>query len=359
VVVGMVFANGQARGEPAPSDPSPFAITTPNGIDEEDFVAVGGIKQWVTIRGSDRANPILLVIGGPQSDGPGSIMSPYIRTFQPWEKDFTVVQWDQRGTGKTFAAAGKTIGPDLTIDRLVQDGLELTDYLRRRLHKAKIVVMGIDFGSTVGVKMVMTRPAAFSAYVGAGQIVKPRAERERYAYEHLLELATAGRDETSLADLKVSGPDVFREPRDPARVAAFQRVYAKYRAPVPGNPMQLAAGTPHWSMNDFAAAQQAGPLNEEKLGRAWGETFDYDSLGPRIAVPVFIIQGSEDVIAPAPMAKAWLDGLRAPKKVFALVPGAGNHVIETHGAAFLALLDRHVRPIAVAGDRAYDNGSSR
>jgi pimeloyl-ACP methyl ester carboxylesterase len=349
---------GEALAEQAQTEPNPFAITAPNGIDQEDFVQIGGIRQWVTIRGADRANPVLLIVGGPQSDGPGAILSPYVRTFQPWEKDFTVVQWDPRGAGKTFAAAGRTIGPELTIDRLVQDGLELTAYLRRRLGKSRIVLMGVDFGSTVGVKMVMAGPGLFSAYVGAGQIVKPRAERERFAFQRLVQLATAAGDQATLADLKVAGPDVWREPRDPARIAAFQRAYAKYRAPVPGNPMQQALGAPHWTPADFAAAQEAGPLNEQKLGHAWGESFDFNTLGPRIAVPVFVIQGEEDVIAPAPMAKAWLDGLKAPMKVFALVPGAGNHVMETHGAAFLALLDKHVRPVAVARDRSTRPGAA-
>jgi pimeloyl-ACP methyl ester carboxylesterase len=335
----------------APSAPSPYAITTPNGLDEEDFVQIGGIRQWVTIRGTDRANPVLLILGGTQVDGPGAILSPYVRTFQPWEKDFTVVQWDPRGAGKTFVAAGKSIGPDLTLDRLVQDGLELTDYLRGRLGKRKIVLLGVNFGSTVGVKMVMAKPELFSVYVGAGQIVKSRAERERFGYERLVRLATAAKDEAALADLKLSGPDPFREPRDPARVAAFQRAFVKYRGPVPTNPMQEALSAPHWTMGDLGAAQAAAALNEQALGRAWGESFDYGSLGPRLAVPVFVIQGEEASSAPAPMAKAWLGGLTAPKKLFVTIPGAGNHALETHTATYLELLDKHVRPVALAAER--------
>jgi len=212
-------------------------------------------------------------------------------------------------------------------------------------------LLGVNFGSTLGVKMVMARPELFSAYVGAGQIVKPRAERERFGYEHLLRLATAAGDQAALADLKISGPDPFREPRDPARVAAFQRAFARYRGPVPANPMQEALGAPHWTMADLAAAQAAAARNEQVLGRAWGESFDYASLGPSLSVPVFVIQGEAGTTAPAPMAKAWLDGLKAPKKLFVTIPGAGNHALETHTAAYLALLDRHVRPLALAAER--------
>jgi pimeloyl-ACP methyl ester carboxylesterase len=329
---------------------NPYAITTPNGVDEAGLVDVGGIKQWVTIRGADRANPVLLIVGGTQVDGPGAILSPYIRTFQPWEKDFTVIQWDPRGAGKTFVAAGKTLGPDLTIDRLVQDGLELTDYLRGRLGKAKIVLLGVNFGSTLAVKMVMARPDWFSAYVAAGQIVKTRAERERFGYERLVRLATAAGDEAALADLKISGPDPFREPRDPARIAAFQRAFVKYRGPVPANPMQEALSAPHWTMPDLVAAQAAAAQNEQAIGQAWGERYDFTTLGPRLQTPVFVFQGEEGTSAPAPMAKAWLDGLVAPKKVFVAIPGAGNHALETHAAAYLDLLNKYVRPLALPAE---------
>lgn len=346
--VGAVMAASTALGQSAESTSGPYAVTAPNGVDEEALVEIGGIKQWVTIRGADRANPILLIVGGTQVDGPGAILSPYVRTFQPWEKDFTVVQWDPRGAGKTFVAAGKTIGPDLTIDRLVQDGIELSQFLRDRLGKKKIVLLGINFGSTLSVKMIMAQPTLFSAYVAAGQIANPRAERERFGYQRLMRLAITANDEASLADLKLAGADVWREPRNPARIAAFQRVFVKYRPPVPANPMQEALSAPHWTMDDLIAAQAAAAQNERVLGRAWGENFDYGSLGPRLRVPVFVIQGEEATSSPAPMAKVWLDGLRAPRKVFVTIPGAGNHAIETHAVEFLALLDRYVRPVAVA-----------
>lgn len=335
-----------AGADMAMAQSTPYAITAPNGVDDEDFVQIGGIKQWVTIRGDDRANPVLLIVGGTQVDGPGAILSPYVRTFQPWEKDFTVVQWDPRGAGKTFVVNGGKLGSDLTIDRLVQDGLALSEYLRSRLGKRKIILLGVNFGSTLAVRMIQAKPERFSAYVAAGQIVKPRAERERYGYERLLRLATAANDEASLADLRISGPTPFREPRDPVRIAAFQKVYVKYGAPVPANPMQEAISAPHWTPQELVAAQAAAVQNEKALGHSWGESFDYGSLGGRLAVPVFIIQGAEDTNAPPPMAKAWLDGLKAPKKAFVTIPGAGNHALETHTGAVLDFLVRHVRPIA-------------
>ena len=88
-----------------------YAVTTPNGIDEANYVKIGGLEQWITIRGEDRKNPVLLFIHG----GPGDATNPWgYAGFRNWLKYFTVVQWDQRGAGRTFgrngAAAASTAG---------------------------------------------------------------------------------------------------------------------------------------------------------------------------------------------------------------------------------------------------------
>jgi hypothetical protein len=75
-----------------------IAIHTPNGIDEAMYVKIGGIDQWIQIRGQDRNNPVLLCLHG----GPGGSWLALTTLFLPWEKEFTLVQWDQRGTGKTL-----------------------------------------------------------------------------------------------------------------------------------------------------------------------------------------------------------------------------------------------------------------
>jgi pimeloyl-ACP methyl ester carboxylesterase len=113
-----------------------LAITTPNGIDEGRFVRIGGIDQYITIRGDERANPVILFVHG----GPGDSMVPFAPLYRPWEKSFTVVQWDQRGVGKTFGRNGTNENP-MTIERFVRDGLEVTQFLRTHLHKQRIILL--------------------------------------------------------------------------------------------------------------------------------------------------------------------------------------------------------------------------
>jgi len=76
-------------------------------IDEARFVTFGGIEQWITVRGTDRTKPVLLVLHG----GPADVSSPLVAQYAPFERDFVVVQWDQRGAGKTFLHAGARTQP--------------------------------------------------------------------------------------------------------------------------------------------------------------------------------------------------------------------------------------------------------
>lgn len=78
----------------------PNGEVVPNSIAEVDYLHLGGIDQWVMIRGENVANPPLILLHG----GPGFSETHFFRHFNaPVEKDFTVVYWDQRGSGKSFA----------------------------------------------------------------------------------------------------------------------------------------------------------------------------------------------------------------------------------------------------------------
>jgi len=324
-----------------PLKPEAYAVPAA-GISESAFVSIGGIEQWVTIRGQDRANPVILILGSP-GGGPGATTSHVVQGFMPWEKHFTVVHWDARGAGKTFVKAGQKVGPDLTMDRLVQDGLELTDYLRQRLGKQKIVVLCAGYGSVLGLKMLTAQPDRFFAFVSAGLVVNPAAEREQYFHRRLVELATEAGDQQALKDLAFSGWKVWDEGDDADKRAALIRAYRKYRPPNP-NYLGLAPG---WTSDDLKA-MRAGMLKGDEVLLPEFKAYDFSSLGSRFDVPVVVLQGSEDRFQPTPYAKAWLDRVSAPSKAFGVVPGGGNHFMETHPDEFLALLLQHVRPLAVA-----------
>src|SRR6185503_13119198 len=108
------------------------ALAAPNSINarpinDVGYVSIGGIDQWVAIQGGDRANPVILYLHG----GPGEAQSPFLDMFKPWLADFTVVNWDQRGAGKTYEKNGDAT-PDVTLDREVADAIALTEYVLKK-----------------------------------------------------------------------------------------------------------------------------------------------------------------------------------------------------------------------------------
>ena len=182
-----------------------FSIRSPTGIDEASYVPIGGIEQWVRIRGQDRANPVLLLLHG----GPGDVTSCWTFVlFAPWEEHFTVVQWDQRGASRTLGNSGPAVAPTLTVDRMAQDGVELADYLRKHLAKDKIILVAHSFGSIIGLRMVQTMPDLFDAYVGTGQVAD---ETKNYvvAYVALIKKAHAVGNQRALDELTKVGPPPY------------------------------------------------------------------------------------------------------------------------------------------------------
>jgi pimeloyl-ACP methyl ester carboxylesterase len=119
-----------------------LAIASPNGVQEGMYVKIGGIDQWIQIRGEDRGNPVMLFVHG----GPGASTIPISSSWQPWEKHFTAVQWDQRGAGRTFRMTGESIAPTMTLAQMTQDGVDVVEYLRTHLHQDKIILIGHSWG---------------------------------------------------------------------------------------------------------------------------------------------------------------------------------------------------------------------
>ena len=197
----------------------PYPQTTPSAsagcsapaqrVEEGRFVPIGGIPQWITIRGDGCGNPIVLVLHG----GPGNTLSPFAdQLFGSWEKQFTVVQWDQRGAGRTYGRNPPAPGVTLTLDRMTADGVAVVEYLRQRLGPPKVILMGGSWGSILGVHMVKSRPDLFRAYVGFAQIVSYR-ENQPTSYAKVEAAARAAGDEALVAALDAIGAPPWKDPR--------------------------------------------------------------------------------------------------------------------------------------------------
>ena len=179
------------------------AITSPSGIDSLEAVQIGGIQQWIEVRGQNVNNPILVFIHG----GPGIAFMPMGSSFQdPWEKYFTVVQWDQRGAGKTYETNDKELlRRTMNVARMEHDAADVVNYLRNRFHREKIFIVGHSWGSMLGLWLAHEHPEWTYAFVGTGQAVSMQ-ENEVAGYRIVLQTARDRHNELAIKELESVAP---------------------------------------------------------------------------------------------------------------------------------------------------------
>jgi pimeloyl-ACP methyl ester carboxylesterase len=352
------FGGGNALSAPASLCPGGSGATATQTIREEKFVMIGGIEQWVTISGTNCANPIVLIVHG----GPGNSMTPYgDAIYGSWTKQFTVVQWDQRGTGRTYGRnrllperdSRKWTPeqleelPPLTIARLTEDGLEVARYAAARLNQRKVILVGGSWGSALGVHMVKARPELFHAYMGTGQMVQ-YTENELSTYEKVLGLARAAKDARTVATLETLGAPPWTNPRAFGIVRKATRVYeAKTTTPPPKSWWAPAAlySTPEAEL-DYEAGEEYSFLQFVGLkGNGMLSTIDLYKLGAKFDVPVFLLQGIEDLVTTPAVAKRYFDTIVAPAKEFILMPNTGHDPNEIMLDTQLRTLTSRVVPL--------------
>ncbi len=323
-----------------------MAIDTRRGVNEAGYVRIGGIDQWVQIRGDDRRNPVLLWLNG----GPGFSTISGTRLVRDWEKRFTVVMWDQRGEGRTFLSTGAKRSAPMTIDRMTQDGIELSEYLRRHLHKDKIILFGHSWGTVLGVGMVKRRPDLFSVYVATGQVTNEQAMMAR-TYPRLLARARALGNRRAERELLAAGPPPYGDWRQSKAWLIWSNNL---------DPGRLE--WPHTAGRPWAAVQSQFGQLLELPGEAFNVatmmptlmSVNVPALGSRFEAPVVFIQGTEDLDVGTDLVRAYFDGLTAPHKELVLLQGDGHLALFRDRDRFLAALVEHVRPLAVETDAPAD-----
>lgn len=302
---------------------SPACKNPGKPVDEQGYVAIGGIQQWVVVEGQACANPVVLIVHG----GPGNPNTPFAHAlFGDWAKTFTIVQWDQRGSGKTYEANKPAEDEPLTMDRLTADGVEMARWAQARFGQRQVILMGGSWGSALATHMAMAAPKLFSAYVGTGQLVDYQAD-VKISYARATELAKAAGDEDSLTKLAALGPPPWTNPR---AFGVLRRITRKYEAlktdPPPKGWFAFAPGydTPAYEAayeagEDYSFFQFVGPK-----GDGIGPGIDLRKLGMRFEMPVYLIQGEEDLVTPPEVSKPYFDEITAPKKEYLPLARVGH-----------------------------------
>jgi pimeloyl-ACP methyl ester carboxylesterase len=325
-------------------------IRSPHGVEESLYVRLGGIDQWIQIRGEDRRNPVLLFMHG----GPGNSESALSSLFRPWERHFTVVMWDQRCAAKTFERNGARSCDGMSIESVAAEGIQLAEFLRRHLGHRKIIALGHSWGTVIGVTMIHDRPDLFSAYVGTGQVMSV-AEKEPEIYARTMARLRAAHADAAIEKLKTVHPPY----RSLEEIVVQRELSDEYDIPperdLRDNLTTTVLFQPGWSVLDLYWFLNSGAY-AERATLAEVNRFDARTLGPDIAVPFFIFNGAEDSLTPTDDARRYFDFVRAPHKEFVSLPGAGHSAVLTEPDAFLRELVARLRPIAIRNEAGDTHG---
>lgn len=329
-----------------------YSAKNTGGIEIRKAINLGGIDQWVHIRGRNKENPILLFIHG----GPGW---PHIGWYdaiqRPWENYFTVVQWDQRQTGKSYYPINKDC-PSISIDQYLNDAEEMIQYLRKEFHQDKIFLMGTSFGTYLSMRVIKKHPDWFYAYVGVGQVVKMR-DHIRDEYDNLYKYASEHGDTVLKATLDKLEP--YPDPNDTVKsFFSNGNILMDYSSKIgkayPNKLDDVFSITaiqkwlsPHYTLMDNF---------HRKYGRVIDHThpfarefIEYDlpaEIGSEFDVPIFFFSGEHDFHVSYNLSDAWFKTIHAPLKEHVVFKDSAHVPFQTEPAEFVMALVNKVLPLA-------------
>jgi proline iminopeptidase len=328
-------------------------IVTPNGVERLEKDQIGGIDQWVSIRGADRRNPVLIVLHG----GPGYVDMPMSWWFgRGWEEYFTVVYWDQRAAGKTYLLTDPaTVQPTLTLERMVADAEELIAWVRKDLGKEKVFLLGHSFGSYAGLEIAQHHPEWLYAYIGVGQLADG-PESERRGWRFALDAARRAGNADAVRELEALAPYAA-----PGKPLSIEDIYGQRKW------VEFYSGTMAYRRDNSAEgdlAKLSPDYTDEESRHIWdGNKFATPFLLPEVLsldlgvkkldCPLILFEGRHDINVNAEVAAEWFARVKAPAKQLVWFEHSAHLPMTEEPGKFLISLVRYLRPIAErAGDVA-------
>lgn len=311
-------------------------------------VNIGGSGQWVLERSENTDNPVILFLHG----GPGtSQLTSNRRNTKRLEKFFTVVNWDQRGAGKSYAAIADS--GKMNIDQFIRDTRELTLYLMRKFAKERIVLAGHSWGSAIGALTVARYPELYHCYVGIGQVANME-EGELASYRWTLDQARKRNARRAIRALEKMGPPPYRGDWR-AKTISERSYVARFGGEVHGSRLGaigIVLGNVLFS-REYGLADRInvfrGVLGSMKL--LWPQLFKVDLFRsvPELKVPVFFMEGRHDHEVPSEISARYFAALKAPVKELVWFENSAHMVNSEERELFCNVLVEKVRPIVLAG----------
>lgn len=320
-IIGLILVGLLALYLKSPGEPEAFYDENGKPIESSistiEKIELGGLEQYLIIRGIDANKPVLLFLHG----GPGTPVISFVKKHNPeLEKDFVVVYWEQRGAGKSY---NNTIPIEsMNLTQFVEDSKDLSEYLIKRFNKKKIYIMGHSWGSFLGFQVIEKYPELYHAYFGIGQVAN-QYKSEKMSFDWLKEQALINQDEEVMNELaslhfpkKEDNAQKWMDYLLPERDlvdkygGGFIRNY-----PSIWDKLLPVINTPEYTLKDKFSFLSGALFSVEHL---WEEVITTNLFAAKdsIQIPIYFFHGIHDRQTVYTVAKEFYDSLKAPKKEF-------------------------------------------
>ncbi|MBW6411188.1 alpha/beta fold hydrolase [Clostridium weizhouense] len=297
-------------------------------------IKVCGQNQTLLIRGKNKENPIILFLHG----GPGLAQICYARKYQSkLEDDFLVVNWDQRGSGKSYSFFMNK--DNFTKNQLAKDAREIIDYLCKNYGKDKIILVGHSWGTELGMNIIKNDSSKILAYIGVGQVVN-NTEGECISYEHAIDLAKQNQDNSALNILEDIGNPPYK---DVIKATLEKENIIKKYCPlekdinVTKDVVEGCLFSPESNWLDAIKYICGNKLSAEKL---WGTNKDFNLFNDvkKVDIPIYFCAGRYDYTTPSVLVEKYYKMLQAPYKEFIWFENSAHYPQYTESDKFHNLL---------------------
>ncbi|MCL1803173.1 MAG: alpha/beta hydrolase [Eubacteriaceae bacterium] len=310
----------------------------PNRIQEKAYISLGGIEQYINVRGKSAQNPVVIWLHG----GPGNPDTFLTTSFQrKMEDSYTFVRWDQRGCGRTYY---KNKQAPLSWLQMLDDLDSLVDYASDRFMQP-IIIVGHSWGSALGSAYAAEHPDKIAGFVGIGQFIDGRLS-DQLAAEAAAEMARSSGKERDARDIEAyysiyEKAGFSSDDFDIKAFGKFRQLASKYLSPNDKNPSLAALMSPDFGWNDLRWNLKLMSNMNWYIGFFKPLNAALESFSPPdgFEVPVCFISGKNDFICATKLVREYNIGLNTPSSEMFTIVNTGHYPMFDNSTAFKDCLD--------------------